>query len=306
MLPFTPRSDHSSQFVEADVRYEGGVSATLQTTVYINFPRPMSAVIPIKAFLTVSSLRGKLHLHMPNEANDRFELCLVESPIVDMNVHVDFGKGTRVSSLPKLKKFLFSAARKAIDHLLVYPSKLTFFFPLPGRKPDPEVVTMKDTASARPPTQGTTGSKGATLGSSPDNDDANACKFVALEFIDKVLNGGSTTSLDLLVADDAILYGGQILDVPWQGRDAFLTWVTLLRHAFPDLFFFVEDCLMNGSAVTVRWIARGTFRGALWDYPPTGDEHILRGIFMFKVKEGNQRIAELYSAWSLGTVYGLV
>lgn len=266
----------------------------------------MSAVIPIKAFLTISSLRGKLHMMLPNEANARFELCLVESPTVDMNVHVDFGKGHRISSLPKLKKFLFSAARKAIDQFIVYPSKITFYFPLPGRKPDPEVVTPKDSASTRNPSQGTTNSKGSALGSNPDNDDANACRFIALEFIDNVLNHGRMEYIDRLTAEDVILYGAQVIDVPWQGRDAISTWVKLLRFAFPDLFFYVDDCVMNGPTVTVRWTARGTFRAPLWDYPPTGDEHLLRGCFMFKVKDGNQYIVELYSFWSLGTIYGLV
>jgi len=41
---------------------------------------------------------------------------------------------------------------------------------------------------------------------------------------------------------------------------------------------------MNGANVTIRWVSRASFVAPFYDYEPTNEELLLRGIFLFKVK----------------------
>jgi predicted ester cyclase len=73
-----------------------------------------------------------------------------------------------------------------------------------------------------------------------------------------------------------------------------------------DLVFYIEDLLADSVNVSCRWVARGTHKGQFWDYPPTNEEMLLRGMFLAKVKEGNQKITDLYIFWNISTVYSMV
>jgi hypothetical protein len=49
-------------------------------------------------------------------------------------------------------------------------------------------------------------------------------------------------------------------------------YVTMLRTAFPDIHFTVEDQITDGDRVMTRWTAGGTQTGALQGLPPTGNK----------------------------------
>lgn len=288
--------------VEADVRYEGGLAVTLGIEFYINWPRPRAATIPVTAIIKLKTLRGKLHLLLPSQLNTKNSMCFVAPPAVDFDVSIDIGKGEgrRVSSIPKLKHFLFSFARQAAFTALVHPSRIKFFWPIPGRKVDVELSSHKDSARPKKAT------KGHTQILPRDSSDVVACKYVALEFFNSVLNLYRYERLDQLFAHDCVVYGTSFLDIPLSGRDAVLAWLVQLRSAFPDIRFFIDELNAAKNNISIQWTARGTFTNDLWDYPATGQELLLRGCFTIKVRDGNQLINEFCVYWSLGTIYGLI
>lgn len=287
---------------EADIHYSGGLTVHLGLEFYINWPRPKAAVIPVMAAIKLVSLRGKLHVLLPSTLNTKNSLCFVSPPNVEFDVSIDIGKGQgkRVSSIPKLKHFLFSFARQAAFTALVHPSKIQFFWPIPGRKVDVEIVFHSDAGKEKKATK----SPAQVL--TRDSSDVVACKYVALEFFNNILNLYRYERLDQLFAHNCLVIGASLLDIPLRGRDAVLSWIVQLRHSLPDIRYFIDELTAAKNNITINWTARGTFCHDLWDYPATGSELILRGSFFLKVRDGNQLVTEFSIFWSLGSIYGLI
>lgn len=288
--------------VEAEVNYTGGLAVTLAIECYLNWPRPKAAVIPVTATIKLLQLRGKLHLLLPSTLNAKNSLCFVTPPHVEFDVDISAGQGQgrRVSSVPKLKHFLFAFARQVAFSALVHPSRILWYWPIPGRKVDVELQSHKDRAKPKRP------SKGHTQILARDSSDVLACKYVALEFFNNILNLYRYERLDQLFADDCIVHGTSYLDIPLSGRDAVLQWIVSLRHALPDIRFFIDELNPAKNNIAIQWTARGTFTNDLWDYPATKQELLLRGSFAMKVREGNQLVTEFFVFWSLGSIYGLI
>lgn len=288
---------------EADINYRGGLTVHLGLEFYINWPRPKAAVIPVMAAIKLVSLRGKLHVLLPSTLNTKNSLCFVSPPSVEFDVSIDIGKGQgkRVSSIPKLKHFLFSFARQAAFTALVHPSKIQFFWPIPGRKVDVDIVFHSDAGKVKKATK----SPSAQV-LTRDSSDVVACKYVALEFFNNVLNLYRYERLDQLFHHDCLVFGASLLDIPLRGRDAVLSWIVQLRHSLPDIRYFIDELFAAKNNITIYWTARGTFCHDLWDYPATGSELILRGSFFLKVRDGNQLVTEFSIFWSLGSIYGLI
>ena len=82
------------------------------------------------------------------------------------------------------------------------------------------------------------------------------------------LNGGN-----LAVADELI--DPEFLDREAQpgrnrGPESFRQLITMLRTAFPDLHFAIEDLIAEGDTVAGRLTMNGTHTGPLMGMPPTG------------------------------------
>ena len=82
------------------------------------------------------------------------------------------------------------------------------------------------------------------------------------------LNGGN-----LVVADELI--DPEFLDREAQpgrnrGPESFRQLITMLRTAFPDLHFAIEDLIGEGDTVAGRLTMNGTQTGPLMGMPPTG------------------------------------
>lgn len=61
--------------------------------------------------------------------------------------------------------------------------------------------------------------------------------------------------------------------------------------AFPDFNQTIEETVVEGDRVVVRFTARGTHTGPLMDIPPTSRAIEVGGIAIFRVEDG--RVAEL-------------
>ena len=64
--------------------------------------------------------------------------------------------------------------------------------------------------------------------------------------------------------------------------------------AFPDLRFTVEDVIVEGDKVVIRWASHATFTGALGEVPGRGQAIDVHGISIFRMQDG--KIAE---SWDL-------
>lgn len=75
-----------------------------------------------------------------------------------------------------------------------------------------------------------------------------------------------------------------------RGLDNILEGARILRRAFPDLHFTVEDLVAEGDTVVARWVMRGTHLGDLPGRAATGRPAQWSGITAFRMTAG--RIVE--------------
>jgi steroid delta-isomerase-like uncharacterized protein len=103
--------------------------------------------------------------------------------------------------------------------------------------------------------------------------------------IDEVWNRGDYSGLDEFVARDLVVHAatpGQEL----HGQEGIKRFYTMLRTAFPDIHFAIEDQVAADDRVVTRWSAHATHRGAFNGIPPTGNRITLTGIDIDRLAGG--------------------
>lgn len=87
------------------------------------------------------------------------------------------------------------------------------------------------------------------------------------------------------------------------GPKAFRAYCEVFRKAVPDASYEVEDLVSEGDRVVVRWRMRGTYKAPFpgVDLPPSGQTVTLKGIAIYRVKEG-----KLMERWVVSDLYGLL
>lgn len=69
------------------------------------------------------------------------------------------------------------------------------------------------------------------------------------------------------------------------------------KTAFPDLRCLIEDLLVDGDRVAIRYTAHGTNTGEIMGAPPTGRTVAIKAIAIFRFENG--RVAEMWDAWDV-------
>ena len=78
--------------------------------------------------------------------------------------------------------------------------------------------------------------------------------------------------------------------MPEPGREGLKKRVTAYRTAFPDVTFTIDDILAEGNKVTVRSTVRGTHKGVLMGFAPTGKQVTVAVITVVRIAGG--KVAE--------------
>lgn len=121
---------------------------------------------------------------------------------------------------------------------------------------------------------------------------------VARRYFDELHTAGDLDVAQEVVAEDAVFHipGGELV-----GPEGISGLVTLLRTAFPDAEFPVEDIAADGDNVVVRWTMRGTSEGEFQGIAPTGEAVEMTGIGYLTLADG--KITENWIEYNL---YGLL
>ena len=108
------------------------------------------------------------------------------------------------------------------------------------------------------------------------------------------LNRGDVSGADEAFAPDCVIHitGSPVPDLDVAG---FKQMLTGFIAAFPDLHFTIEDQVVAGDTVAIRWTAEGTNTGPFGDVPPTGKRVRVDGLIFDRVVGG--RVAERWEQW---------
>ncbi len=93
-------------------------------------------------------------------------------------------------------------------------------------------------------------------------------KKTARRIVIELINAGNLELIDKVIAANFIEHAAPP-GVP-QGRDSFRAMIPMLRSAFPDLEYTIEDQIAEGDRVAQRLVGHGTMQGEFMGMPPTG------------------------------------
>jgi len=110
----------------------------------------------------------------------------------------------------------------------------------------------------------------------------NKAKFQLL--YDEILNKGNLDAFDELCAPNFVKHA--IPPSPDYGIEGSKQSVLMLRKAFPDIKYTVEDMIEDGDKLVARWSAKGTHKGEFMGIPPTGKQVFFSGIEIIRVEDG--------------------
>ncbi|NLU92459.1 ester cyclase [Chitinophaga sp. Ak27] len=114
-----------------------------------------------------------------------------------------------------------------------------------------------------------------------------ANKQVIKELYEKALNQQQTQLLPSYISDDYTgVRGGT-------GAAGFQTPIAILRAAFPDIHYQLEDLLAEGDKVMVRWKWTGTHTGTYLHLAPTGKVVTNDGMAIYQLRNGKVSHAEI-------------
>ena len=115
-------------------------------------------------------------------------------------------------------------------------------------------------------------------------------KTLIRRFGEELWNAGNLRRADEFLAPHVVSHFTHLPSPT--NREGFLTFVTQLRDAFPDLAFTLEDLIAEHDKVVARWTMRGTHHGLLLGIPPTGKPIRISATIIYRIANG--KIAELW------------
>jgi steroid delta-isomerase-like uncharacterized protein len=107
---------------------------------------------------------------------------------------------------------------------------------------------------------------------------------VIARFLEEVINQGRLEQADELVAVDFV----ELEPLPGQrqGREGLKEVIGMLRAAFPDIHWIVEETVASGDKVVTRFTWTGTHRGTFLGVPASGRSVSVKGVVIDRLVAG--------------------
>jgi steroid delta-isomerase-like uncharacterized protein len=116
--------------------------------------------------------------------------------------------------------------------------------------------------------------------------EASAHKRLARRWFDHVWNKRRAEAIAEMMSPKCIGHGKAADGGDSIGSDGFRSFQEAYLGAFPDLKVVVDDVIVEGRKMAVRWVATGTHQGDTLGFPATGREMRITGISIVYVKGG--------------------
>ena len=109
-------------------------------------------------------------------------------------------------------------------------------------------------------------------------------KEVIRKFLEEVINQNRLDRADDLVVEDFV----ELDPLPGQrqGREGLKEVLRMMRAAFPDIHWMVEEMVAEGDTVASRFTWTGTHRGEFLGVPATGRSVVVKGMVLDQLVGG--------------------
>lgn len=114
-------------------------------------------------------------------------------------------------------------------------------------------------------------------------------KTLIRRYFGEILSKGNFAAADELIAPDVVFHPAEV-----RGLEDFLQYIKMLRAAFPDLHFTVEDEVSDGEKAAGRFTMTATHQGEFMGIPASNNTIEIRGVDFFHIS--NNRIKEIWVA----------
>ena len=103
-------------------------------------------------------------------------------------------------------------------------------------------------------------------------------------FIEEVINQGNLAAADEIVEENFV----ELDPLPGQrqGREGLKEIIAMMRAAFPDIHWVVDETIASGEKVVTRFTWTGTHRGPFLGIPPTGKHVTVKGVVIDRLSAG--------------------
>lgn len=309
-------TSHPNELVgELHLSYSGMGGVRLKTEFVINKPWKRFLVIPLVGQVQIREANAILQFHAPPEVGGRFFIFSEQLPEVEFDLKLWAGKKQwLLSKYGIIRKFLISFLRETLRKKIVYPSRVTFHPPFPGRKLDvkPESYNSHYRRSA-------TGTNREHPFSYED-DEAKAKQFAIARFMDEVINKAQYNVITEIFTDDVVVYGAGPVVQKEIGRQAVHNFVKELHTGFPDGMIAIRDiCTELGQrvhtlgglaayfsrGVDCAFVFRGTHSGTFWGRQGNSEKLILEGYFCFQFDE-ELNVFEVSISWKNSALFAVL
>src|SRR4030067_1408920 len=122
----------------------------------------------------------------------------------------------------------------------------------------------------------------------PGSDDSDKNISLVKRLFEEVWNKGNLSLVDEILAQDFVDYN-RPPGAP-DGREGYRAGVIMIRTAFPDFNFSLDQILAEDDHVAIRRTGLGTHKGDFLGISPTGKQVSLGSMTFIRIKNG--RIAE--------------
>ena len=307
-----------SLMAQVDAEYQGGAGVSIGTTAVLAPFGSTLGVCDIEIVVTLLHIRTLLYVFMPRNFKEKFSLCFEKFPDLEnvkfgVEVYVGRRKVPLVNHFSVVKTFAESLVMMLMCRSLVYPSRLRFFLPYPGRKNQAKIqrflppAEMKKRALKKGKTTGGEAKStfdGVTLKPTVkqlrDSRKNAQRKKSALEFFERILKMQMTATLCTLCDEEIEVFGFSDIDLHIVGQQSLMIALTDLRRRFQDLTFSVsEECVVE-EGVLITWAMKGVQIAKVWSkYPNDPPEAIeYNGTAMFSF-DSFGKIVALEFFWNL-------
>ena len=109
-------------------------------------------------------------------------------------------------------------------------------------------------------------------------------RAVVQRFLEEVINQGRLEQANEIVAEDFV----ELDPLPGQrqGREGLKEVIGMLRAAFPDMHWVVDEMIAEGEKVVTRFTWTGTQQGTFMGIPATGRSVVVKGVVIDRIVGG--------------------